>query len=130
VSRESGALHPLPEAMGPLIPARAGDARELPEPARPADLLPRRTDSLRMNGSLTTPPCSEGVLWPVMKAPPQVSPGEVERRAHLVQGHDNRPLQSARAETCSNETPDRAPCTGNVRPLRLTVGPAHWRLAE
>lgn len=90
---ESGAPHPLLETLWPLIPERAGDARELQRPVRPADLLPRRTDYLRVNGSLTTPPCSEGVLWLVMKAHPQVSPSEVERFAHLVHGHNNRPVQ-------------------------------------
>jgi carbonic anhydrase len=90
---ESGAPHSLLEAIWPLIPERSGDARELPQPVRVADLLPRRTDYLRVNGSLTTPPCSEGVLWLVMKAHPEVSPSEVERFAHLVHGHNNRPVQ-------------------------------------
>ena len=90
---EAGAPHPLLEAIWPLIPEQAGDIRELPGPVRPADLLPRWTDYLRVNGSLTTPPCSEGVLWLVMKAHPQVSPSEVERFAHLVHGHNNRPIQ-------------------------------------
>ncbi|HEY5799239.1 MAG TPA: carbonic anhydrase family protein, partial [Burkholderiaceae bacterium] len=37
------------------------------------DLLPRRRDYYTFMGSLTTPPCTEGVLWMVMKEPVQAS---------------------------------------------------------
>jgi carbonic anhydrase len=43
----------------------------------PADLIPQRRDYFTYMGSLTTPPCSEGVLWLVMKEPLQASPAQM-----------------------------------------------------
>jgi carbonic anhydrase len=43
----------------------------------PADVLPARRDYFTYMGSLTTPPCSEGVLWMVMKEPVQASPAQM-----------------------------------------------------
>ncbi|HEU4844865.1 MAG TPA: carbonic anhydrase family protein [Burkholderiaceae bacterium] len=43
----------------------------------PMDLIPARRDYFTFMGSLTTPPCSEGVLWLVMKEPVQASPAQM-----------------------------------------------------
>jgi carbonic anhydrase len=43
----------------------------------PNDLLPQRRDYYTFMGSLTTPPCTEGVLWMVMKEPVQASPAQM-----------------------------------------------------
>jgi len=49
-----------------------------------ADLLPaRRAAYYTFTGSLTTPPCSEGVTWFVLKTPTPVSNAEVARFAQL-----------------------------------------------
>ena len=42
-----------------------------------ADVLPARREYFTYMGSLTTPPCSEGVLWMVMKEPVQASPAQM-----------------------------------------------------
>src|SRR5205085_2599917 len=41
----------------------------------PADLLPPERTYYTFNGSLTTPPCSEGVTWFVLKTPATLSSG-------------------------------------------------------
>jgi len=56
------------------------------------DLLPQSTESYRYDGSLTTPPCSEGVKWIVMKSPIQLSAKQIEKFTALVKGN-NRPVQ-------------------------------------
>jgi len=49
-----------------------------------ADLLPPNASAYyTFTGSLTTPPCSEGVTWFVLKAPGSVSKDEVARFARL-----------------------------------------------
>ena len=45
-------------------------------------------------GSLTTPPCSEGVLWMVMKSPMSVSADQISIFARLYP-MNARPIQAA-----------------------------------
>jgi carbonic anhydrase len=41
------------------------------------EILPAKRDYFTFMGSLTTPPCSEGVLWLVMKHPMPASPAQM-----------------------------------------------------
>jgi carbonic anhydrase len=43
----------------------------------PMDLLPAKREYFTFMGSMTTPPCQEGVLWLVMKEPVQASPAQM-----------------------------------------------------
>lgn len=56
------------------------------------DLLPHSTNSYRYDGSLTTPPCSEGVKWIVMQTPIQLSAQQIKKFTSLIKGN-NRPVQ-------------------------------------
>ncbi|WP_282692708.1 carbonic anhydrase family protein [Streptomyces sp. CC208A] len=54
--------------------------------------LPGDRDQYRYGGSLTTPPCTEGVKWTVLKDPVRVAPAEVAAyKAMFPKG--NRPTQ-------------------------------------
>ena len=55
-------------------------------------LLPAKTGYYTFQGSLTTPPCSEGVTWFVMKQPVTVSAAEIAQFERLYR-HDARPTQ-------------------------------------
>ncbi len=57
-----------------------------------ADLLPKDKSYYHYYGSLTTPPCSEGVNWTVLKEPIQVSKEQIQTFADLV-GENARPVQ-------------------------------------
>jgi carbonic anhydrase len=58
----------------------------------PKDLFPRETQYYHYNGSLTIPPCSEGVAWFVMKTPIEVSAEQVSQFTAVM--HQNaRPVQ-------------------------------------
>ncbi len=58
-----------------------------------ADLLPaKRAAYYTFSGSLTTPPCSEGVTWFVLKSPTAISNAEVARFA-LLYPMNARPTQ-------------------------------------
>jgi carbonic anhydrase len=57
-----------------------------------ADLLPKDRGYYTFAGSLTTPPCSEGVTWFVLKHPTSISGEEVGRFGKLYQ-MNARPVQ-------------------------------------
>jgi len=60
------------------------------------DLLPKNTAYYRFNGSLTTPPCSEGVRWFVLKEPIEISKEQL-KEFEKVMGKNNRPVQPINA---------------------------------
>ena len=55
-------------------------------------LLPTEQMIYRYNGSLTTPPCSEGVLWSVMETPVEMSAEQIAAFTAIFEG-TNRPVQ-------------------------------------
>ncbi|WP_319557397.1 carbonic anhydrase family protein [Thiomicrorhabdus sp.] len=60
---------------------------------KPLEWLPGITEYYRYNGSMTTPPCSEGVNWVVFKQPIQASVEQIARLQVLI-GENARPIQA------------------------------------
>ena len=58
----------------------------------PGGLLPHSRTYYLYTGSLTAPPCTEGVIWYILKAPVEVSPAQIDSFAKLYP-HDVRPIQ-------------------------------------
>ena len=58
----------------------------------PRGLLPPNAAFYMYMGSLTAPPCTEGVTWFVLKTPVDISPAQIAQFAKLYP-HDVRPLQ-------------------------------------
>ena len=79
------------------MPKRADQSHELPDPVHAAILLPQDQDYYRYNGSLTTPPCSEGVTWVVMKNHQTASQDQIEKFAEVMHHDNNRPVQPVNA---------------------------------
>ena len=75
------------------LPAKAGEQRQLKEAVSAEPLLPAKRDYYRFSGSLTTPPCSEGVRWLVMKQPVQVSQAQIDAFKAVMHHPNNRPVQ-------------------------------------
>jgi carbonic anhydrase len=94
---QEGAANALLAKAWPKIPAKAGDKADLPAGLSAAQLLPADRDYYRFNGSLTTPPCSEGVVWLVMKKPATVSKAQVEQFSKALGSANNRPVQPVNA---------------------------------
>ena len=61
-------------------------------------LIPAARTSYRYDGSLTTPPCSEGVRWIVMTTPIELSNEQVGAFTRLVKDN-NRPVQPLNGRT-------------------------------
>jgi carbonic anhydrase len=55
-------------------------------------LLPSVKTTYCYDGSLTTPPCSEGVKWIILTAPIQLSNQQISAFQKIIH-HDNRPVQ-------------------------------------
>ncbi len=60
----------------------------------PSDLLPQRREYFTYMGSLTTPPCTEGVLWMVMKEPAQATANQMALFSRLYP-LNARPIQAS-----------------------------------
>jgi carbonic anhydrase len=56
-------------------------------------ILPARTGYFTYGGSLTVPPCSEGVTWFVLKTPIEVSAAQIAKLREVTHGDTNRPVQ-------------------------------------
>lgn len=74
---ENGLFHKV-LGHAPLVVGEAA-----PEPLDPTELMPISTGLLRYSGSLTTPPCSERVLWTVMAQPIAVSDSDIKRFSRM-----------------------------------------------
>lgn len=73
-----------------------GDRITLSDTLNPASLLPREREYYRFNGSLTTPPCTEGVRWYVMKEPQASTPAQTSALQEIM-GNNARPVQPLNA---------------------------------
>lgn len=59
------------------MPAVADEEQPVPAPLDPVTLLPKDRRAYRYSGSLTTPPCSEGVNWLLLANPIQMSAEQI-----------------------------------------------------
>jgi len=88
-----GETNPSIAGVWSYMPGIEGGRQNLPSGVSAEGILPSNRDYYRFNGSLTTPPCSEGVEWLVMKEPAAVSKDQVEKFVQLMRHPNNRPLQ-------------------------------------
>ena len=75
----------MPKSEGPEL--RAAGSID------PAGLLPKSNSYFRYMGSLTTPPCSEGLTWTVFREPIEASADQIKQFAQLFP-NNARPVQS------------------------------------
>jgi carbonic anhydrase len=100
---ERGARLPVTQAVFDNLPAKAGEEVTVPGVSiDPSALLPASKAYYTFAGSLTTPPCSEGVTWFVLKQPAQLSATQIAQfgrrypmNARPVQPRNGRPIQAS-----------------------------------
>ena len=83
-------------AFWPQMPEQAGGKEKI-STVNALDLMPENQDYFRFNGSLTTPPCTEGVRWFVFKEPQTIAKEQVEAFSKIMGGDNNRPVQPVNA---------------------------------
>ena len=91
---DRGSVQPLVQMVWNNLPLEKGDEVAARATLDLNALLPAERGYYTYMGSLTTPPCSEGVLWMVMKQPVPISPEQVSIFARLYP-MNARPIQSA-----------------------------------
>ena len=92
---EQGAANPGITPLWAQLPEAAGTVTTVQIPAGFADHIFPNVGSgfYHYDGSLTTPPCSEGVKWYVRKMPTELSKDEIAAFT-AVYNHNNRPAQA------------------------------------
>jgi carbonic anhydrase len=92
---ELGHENPFLRRLWPHLPMEQGTEAVLPDVRLELDkLLPENRGYFTYMGSLTTPPCTEGVLWLVMKQPVGISIEQIAIFGRLYP-MNARPIQSA-----------------------------------
>jgi carbonic anhydrase len=94
---EEGEEHPVLKQLWSFMPENPGDTSEQPIGIEETDLLPPTRRYYVYGGSLTTPPCSEGVKWIVLKTPIEASAEQIETFKSRVGPTTNRPVQPTNA---------------------------------
>lgn len=90
---EQGDRNPALDEVWKQIPPREGGHQPLLPAVAAADLLPANRDYYRYSGSMTTPPCSEGVRWLVLKQPITASARQLRALTKRLGHPNNRPVQ-------------------------------------
>lgn len=86
-----GVGHPVLSTLWSSLPMHAGESA----PSRQLDLsalIPNNLHHFAYHGSLTTPPCTEGVHWIVMKDKISIAQAQIDQFVVLV-GHNSRAIQ-------------------------------------
>jgi len=99
-----GQANPLVQTLWDHLPGQVGHEDTVPSlRVNAADLLPKHLGYFEFEGSLTTPPCTEGVRWMVMREPTAISPSEIATFGKLY--HDNaRPTQPSNGRAVKEST--------------------------
>jgi len=91
---DEGPPNPVVQNVWNNLPLERGEAMPAREPLELAALLPNDRRYYTYMGSLTTPPCSEGVQWVVMRAPQAMTAEQIGIFSRIYP-MNARPLQAA-----------------------------------
>lgn len=90
---EQGKANPAIADILKMVPATVNVAEAVAKPVSLADLMPGDKSYFRFSGSLTTPPCTEGVRWLVMKQPVTLSADQIDAFKKILGDNNSRPVQ-------------------------------------
>jgi carbonic anhydrase len=100
---DPGVINPVINTVWTYMPLDVNDRVRLPAGSIDMNqLLPKDQRYYQFIGSLTTPPCTEGVLWMVLKQPTPISREQIRlfqklypNNARPVQAVNDRPVRNA-----------------------------------
>jgi carbonic anhydrase len=99
---ENKLLAPLFSSL-PATATPAGTHAGQPLQVDIAAVLPKAHDAYVYPGSLTTPPCTEGVRWIVLMQPIQMSSAQIQAFKNIFQDN-HRPLQKVNGREVNRES--------------------------
>jgi carbonic anhydrase len=88
---ETGSPNQSLEDLWAMLPMKAGELGS-EHPFNPQDLIPHNSHHFTYHGSLTTPPCTEGVQWIVLRDPITMSTQQIAQFVSII-GQNARPVQ-------------------------------------
>ncbi|MEX0297823.1 MAG: carbonic anhydrase [Kordiimonas sp.] len=92
---KEGKAHLAAQELWELMPLEPDQVVKRPKTLVNArDLMPSDKSYYRYMGSLTTPPCSEGVNWYILKKPIELSKDQISLVRGILGGDTARPLQN------------------------------------
>ena len=95
INEKAGSENPFFKPLWATLPREAQAKSETNPSINLAKLMPTHRDYFHYAGSLTTPPCSQGVRWFVMKEPVTMNGSQIELYSGIFGGSTNRPVQPA-----------------------------------
>lgn len=99
---EMGEHNPDFEPLWSHLPGKENPRRDAGQLVDVSRMLPESRLYFSYEGSFTTPPCTEGVHWAVLKSPVMLSADQIDRFRTVIHGN-NRPVQAlnGRSVFCS-----------------------------
>jgi carbonic anhydrase len=92
VMMDIGPEHKVLKKLLSWLPNQIGSETSIPMEGSLREILPKNTHHYTYNGSLTTPPCTEGVKWLVFTEPINISEESVKTFLAVI-GNNARPIQ-------------------------------------
>lgn len=92
---EEGPAHAVLEKLLGSLPKEKDKSKPLAIRVTPAELMPAKPAYYRYSGSLTAPPCTEGVQWVIMKESLKISKTQLASLQQALESPNQRPLQDA-----------------------------------
>jgi len=90
---QEGERNPILDGLLKRLPKEVGKQAIFNElKLNPVNFIPANTEFYKYSGSLTTPPCTEGVYWMVFKQPIEASAEQIMKMNELM-GENARPVQ-------------------------------------
>lgn len=94
-----GAANPVLETIINDLPKEEGKEVAMKEVLNISTLVPTKGGAYRFAGSLTTPPCTEGLTWLVMADTITASSEQIVKLRHASNGTNARPVQPLNKRT-------------------------------
>ncbi len=92
VLMKTGSKTPVLNALWEWLPEQIGKTVSVPLDLNISRLLPTDPQYFSYSGSLTTPPCTEGVRWIILQEPVEIAEEDVRRFVDII-GYNARPVQ-------------------------------------